>query len=308
MAGGGKGGGSAPAAPDPYASADAQLNANTIAGMINNTANHGDISNPYYSVTNKALGDGRYQTVTSLAPEQQYLLDQQNALGANMNAQAFQDLGNLGTGQYQDAVYNQLTSRLDPQYAQQQGQLQAQLANQGITPGSAAWNTQMDQFGRNRNDAYSQASNQAVTTGLQARNQLVNEAMGLAGRGQPQTAQTPQSPALNVQPPDVQGAIQNQYNAQQQQYNQQQQQGQSMTNGLFSLGSAALGGWLSDHRLKTAIKRLGRTAGGLPLYQFRYKAGGPAQIGVMAQDVERVLPAAVIERDGWKTVDYRMIG
>lgn len=313
MASGGKGGGgSAPEAPDPYKSANAQLNANVIAGLINNSANHSDQSNPYYSVVNKDIGNGRYQTNIVLSPQQQYLLDQQNALGANFNAQAFQDLSNLGTGRYEDAVYNQFASRLDPQWATQQSQLQNQLSNQGITPGSAAWQTAMDQFGRSRNDAYSQAQNQSVLTGLQARNQLVGEALNLSGRGQPQNAQAPQSPAFNIQAPDIQGAMQNQYQAQQNQYNQQQQAAGGLTNGLFSLGSAALGGWaasgFSDARLKTDIKAIGATESGVPIYQFRYMAGGPMQIGVMAQDLETLMPAAVVEQDGWKTVDYGMIG
>lgn len=308
MGGGGKGGGgSAPSAPDPYASADAQLNANVIAGMITNGMGKTDVNNPYYSVVNKNLGDGRWQQNIVLSPEQQYLLDQQNSLSANMNAQAGDTLNNLGTGKYEDAVYNQYASRLDPQWQTTQSNLQNQLANQGITQGSAAWNAAMDQMGRSKNDAYSQAQNQSVLTGLQARNQLVNEAMSLSGRGAPQTATAPQSSSPNIQAPDIQGAMQNQYNAQMQQWQQQQNNSNSTMNGLFGLGSAALGGWLSDRRMKTDIRRLGETEGGMPLYEFRYKAGGPLQIGVMAQDVERIMPAAIAEFGGIKHVDYRMI-
>lgn len=308
MGGGGKGGGgSAPSAPDPYESADAQLNANVIAGLITNGMGRTDVNNPYYSVINKSLGDGRWQQNIMLSPEQQALLDQQNSLSYNMNAQAGDTLNNLGTGKYQDAVYNQYASRLDPQWQTTQSNLQNQLANQGISQGSAAWNTAMDQMGRSKNDAYSQAQNQSVLTGLQARNQLVNEAMALSGRGAPQTATAPQSSSPNIQAPDIQGAMQNQYNAQMQQWQQQQNSSNNTMNGLFSLGSAALGGWLSDRRMKTDIRRLGETEGGVPLYEFRYKAGGPLQIGVMAQDVERTMPAAVAEFGGIKHVDYRMI-
>lgn len=307
MGSGKGGGGSAPSAPDPYESADAQLNANVIAGLITNGMGKTDVNNPYYSVINKSLGDGRWQQNIMLSPEQQALLDQQNALSYNMNAQAGDTLNNLGTGQYQDAVYNQFASRLDPQWQTTQSNLQNQLANQGISQGSAAWNTAMDQMGRSKNDAYSQAQNQSVLTGLQARNQLVNEAMALSGRGAPQTATAPQSSSPNIQAPDIQGAMQNQYNAQMQQWQQQQNSSNNTMNGLFSLGSAALGGWLSDRRMKTDIRRVGETEGGVPLYEFRYKAGGPLQIGVMAQDVERTMPAAVAEFGGIKHVDYRMI-
>ena len=378
MGGGGKGGGgSAPQAPDPYESADAQLNANVIAGMITNGMGRTDVNNPYYSVINKSLGDGRWQQNILLSPEQQFLLDQQNALSANMNAQAGDTLGQMqgmrgygaltspiGSGnrsqleqaiagslnpgpmdtrRYEDAVYNNMTSRLDPEWATQRSSLENQLANQGISRGSAAWNTSMDQMGRSRNDAYGQARNAAVGAGLQAQNQFfgqglqarnqglmannqffnqdlqnrnlglqgrgqaINELLALSGRGQPQTASAPQSSSPNIQAPDIQGAMQNQYNAEMQQWQQGQQNSQNAMSGLFSLGSAALGGWISDRRLKRDIRRIGETEGGVPLYEFRYLAGGPLQIGVMAQDVEQIVPAAVTEMGGFKRVDYRMV-
>ncbi|MGO4125722.1 tail fiber domain-containing protein [Inquilinus sp. YAF38] len=308
MGGGGKGGGgSAPQAPDPYESADAQLNANVIAGMITNGMGRNDVNNPYYSVINKSLGDGRWQQNIMLSPEQQALLDQQNALSYNMNAQAGDTLNNLGTGKYEDAVYQNYASRLDPQWATQQSNLENQLANQGITRGSAAWNTSMDQMGRSKNDAYGQARNQSVLTGLQARNQLVNEAMALSGRGAPQTASAPQSSSPSIQAPDIQGAMQNQYNAQMQEWQQGQQNSNNFMNGLFGLGSAAAMAAFSDVRLKRDVRRIGKTESGVPLYEFRYRAGGPLQIGVMAQDVEQITPEAVSEQDGWKCVDYRMV-
>jgi len=61
----------------------------------------------------------------------------------------------------------------------------------------------------------------------------------------------------------------------------------------------------SDARLKTDIAHIGALDNGLPVYQFRYKDGGPVQIGLMAQDVEKVRPSAVVERgDGMKMVNY----
>jgi hypothetical protein len=332
MGGGGKGGGggSAPQAPDPYESADAQLNANVIAGMITNGMGRNDVNNPYYSVINKSLGDGRWQQNIMLSPEQQALLDQQNALSYNMNAQAgdtlgsmsgipsFADLSKVDTRRFEDAVYNNYASRLDPQWQTQQSNLENQLANQGITRGSAAWSTSMDQMGRSKNDAYGQARNQSVLTGLQAQNQFfnqgqgarqqaINEILSLSGRGAPQTASAPQSSSPSIQAPDIQGAMQNQYNAQMQEWQQGQQNSNNFMNGLFGLGSAAAMAAFSDVRLKRDIRRIGNTAGGVPLYEFRYRAGGPLQIGVMAQDVERVAPGAVSEQDGWKCVDYRMV-
>lgn len=85
--------------------------------------------------------------------------------------------------------------------------------------------------------------------------------------------------------------------------------------GNFNLGSldpstmSFLGGSIpSDVRLKTDIKRVGSTLEGLPVYTYRYKAGGPMQMGVMAQDVEKTRPSAVkTHSSGFKMVDYSQI-
>lgn len=87
---------------------------------------------------------------------------------------------NAATQQAQNAVYNQATSRLDPQWQQQQEQLNASLANQGITPGSQAYQTAQDNFQRAKTDAYNQANYSAVQAGNQLEDQLYNQA--LAGR------------------------------------------------------------------------------------------------------------------------------
>lgn len=68
----------------------------------------------------------------------------------------------------------------------------------------------------------------------------------------------------------------------------------------------------SDKRLKTDIKATGeKTAGGIPIKTFRYKTDPKARKlrGVMAQDVEKVAPAAVFTHPvtGAKAVNYHMI-
>lgn len=63
----------------------------------------------------------------------------------------------------------------------------------------------------------------------------------------------------------------------------------------------------SDRRLKTDIVPVGRMANGLPLYRFRYKAGGPYLIGVMADEVARIAPQAYVRGgagNGYDAVDY----
>lgn len=60
-----------------------------------------------------------------------------------------------------------LMQRINPEMERQQEALRAQLANQGITQGSQAYASAMDQFGRQRNDATTQAALQGIGLGMQ---------------------------------------------------------------------------------------------------------------------------------------------
>jgi len=65
----------------------------------------------------------------------------------------------------------------------------------------------------------------------------------------------------------------------------------------------------SDARLKTDITQVGITHMGLPLYQFRYIGGDAVFEGVMAQDVAKVMPQAVVpSKFGYMAVDYAQLG
>ena len=63
----------------------------------------------------------------------------------------------------------------------------------------------------------------------------------------------------------------------------------------------------SDRRLKRDIEQIGMHPAGVPLYSFRYLNDDIPRIGVMADEVERVMPQAVGERGGFKTVNYAML-
>ena len=64
---------------------------------------------------------------------------------------------------------------------------------------------------------------------------------------------------------------------------------------------------MSDRRVKRDIKQVGALDNGLPVYLFRYLGNPAHQIGLMAQDVEKVKPEAVSETSsGIKTVNYKM--
>ncbi|MBT8152754.1 tail fiber domain-containing protein [Epibacterium ulvae] len=133
------------------------------------------------------------------------------------------------------------------------------------------------------------------------RNQTLNEISALSSGSQVQTPSF-----LNTQPAqlantDVAGINFASNQAAQANYQAQVGQQNSLIGGLAGLGSAFI---LSDRRAKTDIDKLGKTNDGLGIYKYRYKSGGPTQIGLMAQEVEKKKPGAVAEFNGLKMVNY----
>lgn len=73
------------------------------------------------------------------------------------------------------------------------------------------------------------------------------------------------------------------------------------------LGSAAITKF-SDRRLKENIVQIGTYDNGIPKYSFNYLWSDEPQIGAMADEVESILPSAIGNYMGYKTVDYSMLG
>ena len=70
--------------------------------------------------------------------------------------------------QIQNALFDQMRSRLDPRFQQRGSDLEAQLAAQGITQGSEAYNREQQNLSMDRNDAYQTAMNNAISGGESA--------------------------------------------------------------------------------------------------------------------------------------------
>ena len=113
---------------------------------------------------------------------------------------------------------------------------------------------------------------------------------------------------------DILGASQMGYNAQMGDFNAQQAAQQNFNQGLMGLGAAGI--MRSDIRMKENIEHVGWLPNGLPVYTYEYKpefrddpfAGHGKHIGVMAQEVEQVMPEAVITNaDGYKMVNYGVL-
>lgn len=95
-------------------------------------------------------------------------------LGGNFNPGSFNATAKTAA----DSAYAAAASRLDPQFAQQEGDMRARLANSGITENSDAFRREMDNFSRNRTDAYGQAQANAFGQGLAAQQQGFSQALG----------------------------------------------------------------------------------------------------------------------------------
>jgi hypothetical protein len=90
-----------------------------------------------------------------------------NPYGFGVNPQNI-DTSRMGaSGDYAqragDAMYQQATSRLDPQWQQRSNDFKTQLLNQGHTAGSEPYEKAMAEFNRSKNDAYQQANFGAIT-------------------------------------------------------------------------------------------------------------------------------------------------
>jgi hypothetical protein len=78
-----------------------------------------------------------------------------------------------------------------------------------------------------------------------------------------------------------------------------------------SFGGGYRGGGIrrSDENLKHNIQLVSRLDSGLSLYRFNYRGSDQVFVGVMAQEVLRVKPEAVIRgADGYLRVDYEQLG
>ena len=99
-----------------------------------------------------------------------------NPLDFSQN-QALQTPGQIQQ-QASNAAYQNATQYLDPQFKQSNAQLANQLANQGITQGSEAYNNAMLNAGNAQQQAYESARNQAYSQGMIGAQQQYTQALG----------------------------------------------------------------------------------------------------------------------------------
>jgi hypothetical protein len=334
---------SAPAAPDYRAAAQETAAGNLDAARAATAANRVNQVTPYgnldYSISGTdPYGNPTWTATTSLSDVGQQLLNNQNAaslgLGGTINAALGRVQSTMGeefnpnlpsTGfdpgqSYQDAYMQ----RLAPQLEQSRESMQAKLANQGVAPGTQAYENAMRQQAQRENDLLLGATTQGFGVGSQANQQAFNQEMTkynmplntLSALRSGSQVQNPSfvnsSQQATTSGADILGAAQMGYNAQMGDFNQKQAAQQNFNQGLMGLAGAGI--MASDIRMKENIKQIHWLPNGLPVYEFEYKpefkdiAGHGKFVGVMAQEVEMVQPEAVITNaNGYKMVNYGVL-
>lgn len=285
---------SAPTPPSVGEQTAAQVQANKETDLTNFTTNNPNVYTPYGNQTytknpTDANGNTSFNQNITFSPEQQALYDQSTA---NQNQQgkvagtALQGVTNQFNTPYDlnsavggmtasqanltkdynnqyDTLYKQQTAYLDPQTQNTKNQLDASLANQGILPGSVAYNNAQEEQNRNKTFSYQQAADQAqagagaeqsrmANLGLQNQQQaaqlytqqyqqplnLYNSLMTGTQASLPQFSPTSTS---NASAPNVLGAYANNMNAQNNAYNAQVSTNNANTSAAAGTGVAIAG-------------------------------------------------------------------
>lgn len=265
--------------------------------------------------TGKTVTTPTYTATTSLSPAQQAIKTQTDSASLNLGKLANTQSGFLNdylskpftadTTEAENRLNELGSARLDPRFAKEQDSLRTQLISSGIRPGTAAYDQQMGQLGQTKNDAYNQlylnGRSQALQEAYAQRNQPLQEIGALMSGAQVQSPQFASTPQSSVAGADYIGASANNYKT-------ELANSQATMGGLFGLLGTGLTAGIkySDRRLKTDIRRVGNLDNGLPVYAYRMNGSDVTEIGLMADEVEKLSPEAVFEQpNGFKMVDYR---
>lgn len=314
---------SAPTPPDPTATAAAQTASNEQTAGYQQSMNLIDQTTPLGSLTytntgtDPVTGAPKYSSNVALSPAGQNEFNLQQETGTALDNLALSGAGQVQSAmaqpqsyaglptlpgydasklnadaptanqadytQAQKALMDQFTMSLDPQWQQQQKQVEDQLSQQGISQGSDAWNTALNNFQLQKTQAYQTANNNAVTgatgieqaqygmanqsyqdevanalnanstalsdrqQGISESNYLrelpINEVSALLSGGQVAQPTFQNTPQTQVANTNTAGIIQSSFQDQEANYQQQMQQQNAAIGAVFGAAGSALGGW-----------------------------------------------------------------
>ena len=168
-----------------------------------------------------------------------------NTAGQGINTNTLAQTGINPGEMYSDAIMR----RLQPQLQQQQASVETQLANQGIMPGSEAYNRAKTQLAQQQNDLLTSAQVGGMDVGLRANQQGFNQQLaqsnlpitqlGAFNQATQPGYVSPYSQAA-VSGPDYTGAYTTSQAAQIAAQNAAAARTANLQSGLFGLGSSAL--------------------------------------------------------------------
>lgn len=314
--------------PDPFKTAQSQMQANQGTAISQQLLNMTNQVGPWGSMTYNQTGTNTYTNpftgkqetlpqftqTTQYSPEQQALYDKYQQFqggAADLGLNRLEQVSNMGKFDYNPGEHEQWAGNLynslnADSNAQERESMTQRLANQGLQPGSAAYDDAMrsvyDSQHRSRDEFGLNSYQTGFNTALTEHNQVMNEALALAGQGQVQQPVLNATPTTGVNGVDYAGLVDRKFQA-------EQAAAQAKMGGLFGLGSTLLGGMfsLSDKRTKENIKHIGTLKDGTKIHSYNYKPefGGLFSIGVMADDAQKKHPDAVKRGDdGYLRVNY----
>lgn len=177
----------------------------------------------------------------------------------------------------------------------------ADLNNKGIA-GDISNRMNAGSFNNNNRTA-------AIAEEAQRRGMTLNELNALLTGQQVAMPQIPGAPqAGKAGGTDYSGALNNTYMAQLDQSNRDNAASASTTSALASAAGIAAYFAFSDARLKTDVREVGILSSGVRVVHYRYRGRPRLYTGVIAQEVARVIPEAVVlHPSGYLMVDYSKV-
>lgn len=260
---------SAPKPPDPKETSAAQTGtnvataiANSMMGNVNQVGADGstltydqsgsfDFTDPY---TGQTYTLPQFTATTALSDDAQNIfnLNQQTQgnlaeLGANQSAflgDYMQDPFSYSPGEHESwatGLYDQING---DQVASEQERMRATLANQGLVPGTEAYDAAFKNLVGGQQTARDRFMLDSYNTGMQTamaeRNQPINEIAALLSGGQVSMPQFQMNQPSGIPTTDNAGVINANYSQQMQNYQNKMANYNGIMGGLFGLGSAKI--------------------------------------------------------------------
>lgn len=212
------------------------------------------------------------------------------------------------------AVYGSYIDKLTPQFSNQISDLDTRLQNQGLSVGSEAYQRAMTDLQNTQNEAINQAAYNSVSAGQSAFSNSLSNSIAAANFSN-NARMLPVSEILSLisTSPSSADIARQQYdlmsNAFSNQAQLQRQYDSDQASRLMNTAktAASIASMMSDVRFKENLQKVGKLNNGLDVYLFNYKNDKTPRIGLIAQEVRKVKPEAVIEdKSGFLYVNYAL--